>query len=813
MSLSQTSSLVPDSRLARSESTSLRGSFQVLAGLPCGVVVLDSLLTIVYANPAACRWMGISAEATAGVALAVAPWDLATEAGGRLLWADTPAVVAVNTGRVHRQTLMLRSLGGERRVWLDVTAEPDVDRNGRVSGVTLTLVDVTPHFAVRASRDAAHQVLTEVINSVPVGVLVCRPSGAITFANTEAERFFLLPSVELGERRFVGRFWSSGGNVMSGEELIQVALGRGRRGQSIAMGRLTWESNSGRQRVLEVFRTTLPSAPDKFVVLTFADVTQDEASAQAIRAAQQRLSTTMSAAGLGQLQYFPESRTLTIGRDWLARTGLPIALAETELNTWLQTIRASDRALFTTNLERHRLGETPSFDTSVWIDLPNLSPLRLRIFGQFEDGGGRGHSPSFSGVLLDITAESQAKEARDRLEANAAEMARLEGIAAVAGGVAHTFSNLMGGVLGVVTALQDAPVEGPLAEALGVITEAGAVARDITAQLRGISGHGRFRLVRTDLRTQAREMLPILRTGLVGQANVVVEDGDAPLVEADADQLRLMLMNLVLNAADAMDGMHGTVRVVTRAMELTDTTPLPGLATPERPQNGAYALLEVVDNGIGMNEEVRRRMFEPFFTTRSDRRGLGLSAVLGIARGHGGFVQVRSSLGEGTRVSLALPALGESVARPKGVRRKLSPAVTPVSSAARKRVLVADDEPVIRRLVSRLLTRAGYDVELVCDGREALDRLLSDAPKFDLLILDLSMPGMSGSDVLNITADRLPDLPILVMSGYSEDDLVSELISVNNASFLPKPFTAEELLQKTRDVVGHETPQRDGALS
>jgi nitrogen-specific signal transduction histidine kinase len=405
-----------------------------------------------------------------------------------------------------------------------------------------------------------------------------------------------------------------------------------------------------------------------------------------------------------------------------------------------------------------------------------------------------------SGVLRDVTQEHAAREATQRMEDNAAELARLEGTAAVAGGVAHTFSNLLGGVLGAVSSLEEQAQQDPsLVEGLSLIRDASEHAGRLTKQLRGLSGHGRFRMDIADLPTCVHEMQDLLNTAVAEQAQVEIEHiGPPSSVKVDTDQLQQVAVNLVLNAAESDPRPTPRVVVRTRSIHIRPGESLDGLASPQGLAPGRYALVEVIDEGCGMTQAVRQRMFEPFFSTRVGRAGLGLSAVLGIIRGHGGHVAVHSKPGLGTTITLVLP---ENTQAPPVANPPSPPPMVSDTPDRPPRVLVADDEPVIRRLVERVLVRCRYSVECVSDGQQAVDVLAQRREDIDLLLVDLTMPGMSGHEVLALTRRKWPDLPVIVMSGYTQREVSGPLAAASTVGFIEKPFTAAQLRERINGLL------------
>ena len=757
----------------------------------CGLVVYDRTGAIQAVNQQACALLGHTESELLGRTSFDPRW-FAVDPDGHIIPPEQyPGVQARDTGEAVRDVLLgvVRPLTGER-AWLQASAVPRTGMSGEVEGVVLTLVDVTATQQEAMRHAAEKRLRTEMMRTAPAGILVLDRDDRIRHASNVARRLLGLPLEGDGPFKLRGTLVDSRGDGLSPDELPAHRVRTADR--PLIGARYVWTSRSGRRRIFMVNGARLDTElwPDG-IVLSFNDVTQQEATARAIRQSERRLSAALNAADLGRFVLDIARRCVSVDRNWMARHAFPPQLAESDYDLWRARLERDDVERLVTAIDAHERGETKNLEVEFWLRAESKR-ARLRVTGLIDARDESGRALQLSGVLMDVTAAYEAEQAAKALEVRAAEMARLEGIAAVAGGVAHTFSNLLVGVMGAVhSAREGIDDHTPLAEALDLIAEAATRAGDVTTQLRAVSGHSRFSLQRIRLDDLVRSARGMLETGLADRAVLRTEaEGTAQPVEVDVDQLKLVLMNLVLNAADAIPDSRQLVTVRTGMVRVGEHSELPGLASPGQPGPGAYVVVEVVDRGHGMPPHVQRRMFEPFFSTRPHRQGLGLGAVLGVARGHGGFVQVRSFEGVGTTVCIGLPVAEDATTPELPARRNTSP-------DSGRRVLVVDDESIIRRLVTKVLDRAGYDVVTAEDGHGALDVLEAEAASIGLLLLDLTMPEMSGREVLQVVLDRWPDLSVLVMSGYTEDEMVGRLLADGKVSFLSKPFGAGDL----RDAV------------
>jgi len=372
---------------------------------------------------------------------------------------------------------------------------------------------------------------------------------------------------------------------------------------------------------------------------------------------------------------------------------------------------------------------------------------------------------------------------------------KLESIGLLAGGVAHDFNNLITGILGNASLALDSIYDPPSAEhALRDIIRASERAADLTRQLLAYAGKGKFVVERIDLSETVTAMLPLVKTSFSRKIDLQLNVApDLPAIEADRTQIEHIIMNVLINAAESIGDNSGKVTVTTKAVEIAKGEGSQFLS--DREVRGDYVLLEVRDTGEGMSEETVRQIFDPFFTTKFMGRGLGLSAVLGILRGHKGAIRVTSSPGHGSTFELLFP----SVTSPADVKLPKSPAARRVASAPRGTVLVVDDEPLVRKFFASTLKHYGYEVVEAENGAEAARIFTADPARFAAVLLDLVMPVMSGKDVLPILLEARPGIHVVVTSGQVEDEVRQDLADWPIAGFIQKPCAAKQVADKIQD--------------
>ncbi|MDQ3223934.1 MAG: response regulator [Gemmatimonadota bacterium] len=404
---------------------------------------------------------------------------------------------------------------------------------------------------------------------------------------------------------------------------------------------------------------------------------------------------------------------------------------------------------------------------------------------------------------LRVTEEElrQARRAAEASEAQSRHVQKLESIGVLAGGIAHDFNNLLHVVLGNADiALSNLTSGSPAREPLEEVVRATLRAADLTRQLLAYSGKGAFVVRHLDLSTEVREMATLLRTSLSKQATLAWElDPKLPAVSADPTQIRQIVMNLITNASDSLGEGGGTITLRTGVTRLEDPehlrfgAPLKGEEPPER-SKGPLVYLEIGDNGAGMNPDTLGRIFDPFFSTKFTGRGLGLAAVMGIVRGHHGLIRIRTEPGEGTAFRVLFPAVagtaGKTV-KPSGERPEWRGTGT---------ILVVEDEEGVREVAERILQDIGFETIGAEDGRHALDIMEEAGDRVTAVLLDLSMPRMGGAETFRRLRERRPALPILMMSGYTEQVVAPQCSDSGPGvtGFLQKPFLAEDLIAVLR---------------
>jgi PAS domain S-box-containing protein len=406
------------------------------------------------------------------------------------------------------------------------------------------------------------------------------------------------------------------------------------------------------------------------------------------------------------------------------------------------------------------------------------------------------------GSQQDITERRKAEEKSARPEANLQQVQKLESLGMLASGIAHDFNNLLVGILGNAgLALMEISKESPAYECVQDIETAALRATELTNQMLAYSGKGKFIVEPLNLSSNVEEMFQLLESAVSKKVDLQLNLAkDLHSIAADASQIRQVIMNLVTNASDAIGDRRGTITVTTGGLNVHRTYLSETYLDDDLPE-GYYAYIEVTDTGSGMDSDTREKIFDPFFTTKFTGRGLGLAAVFGIVRGHNGAIKVSSELGKGSTIRVLFPCEKQQA---KISREQIELAVHTEGWRGRGKILVVDDEELVRDVARRTLKRAGFSVLMANDGREAVEVFRNHADEIIAVLLDLTMPELGGEEAFIEMRKISPDVGIILSSGFTEQEAASKFAGAGIAYFIQKPYQPEILLEKIQKLLSEK---------
>jgi two-component system, cell cycle sensor histidine kinase and response regulator CckA len=532
------------------------------------------------------------------------------------------------------------------------------------------------------------------------------------------------------------------------------------------------------------------------VVLVFRDVGEEKRMLQALRRSEERYRLLFN----GMLDGFALHEIICDPE------GNPVNYRFLEINPRFEEMTGLHAKDLLGRTVRDALPETDSewIQTYGKVALTGI-PVHFERFSAelnryFEVTAYRPAAGQFVTIIMDVTERRKAEEDRKKMESQLQQIQKLESLGVLAGGIAHDFNNLLTGVLGNASlALLDVPDGTPAFDSLKQIELSAQRAADLCRQLLAYSGKGRFVVEPIDLSELVEEMANLLQISITKKA--VLKYALArhlPAISADVTQLRQIVMNLIVNASEAIGEQSGVIAITTGAMDCDRAYLKSAFMDGDLPE-GVYVYVEVSDTGCGMDPSIMARIFDPFYSTKFAGRGLGLAAILGIVRSHKGTIKVYSEKGRGSSFKILFPTVEETPVRHE------TDAGLAASAHLAGTILVADDDETIRSLARRTLERVGLQVLTARDGREAVEMYRLHAERIRLVLLDMTMPHMSGEEVFREIRRIRSDCRVILSSGYNESDATSRFSGKGLAGFIQKPYRQADLIAKVGSVLSEES--------
>jgi PAS domain S-box-containing protein len=645
-------------------------------------------------------------------------------------------------------------------------------------GLNLFIRDVTAARAAEAERwslmkqiEAERARFEAVLREMPVGVLIASPRGKVELINQKALDIF-------------------GPALGPGDDVPAHPIHPASTGETVSNYEAEYVRPDGSAISVVINSVPLPGADGRRrgVLSTYFDVTPNREMQKALRESETRLRRLFESPIIGMLSGDGD-RVLDANNALLQMLGYTRAELEAGSLRWTEFTPPEflDADLRGIQQLTERGFADPYEKIYIAKDgrrVPVLAGVAAIEPGQW--------SPWISWVL-DLSEHR-------RLEERLRETGKLESVGLLAGGVAHDFNNILTGILG--NASLALELMAPDHAAHGLIEnaiQATERAADLTRQLLAYAGKGRFIVRPVDISQLAREIGQLIRTSIPRSVELRLDlAGDLPAIEADGTQIQQLIMNLVINGAEAIGDNAGAVRVTTGMRDIDEGWLRAAELDTELPV-GRYVFVEVQDTGCGMDEDTRRHIFDPFFSTKFTGRGLGLAAANGIVRGHHGAICVHSMPGLGSAFLVLLPVL-------KAVQAAAETVAPTAPAQGSGTILVVDDEVVVRLIARRALERYGYSVLLASNGREALEVYRGRAETIAMVILDMTMPLMGGEETMRNLRAMNADAKVLLTSGYGEEDTVQRIAGDGAggsafAGFIQKPYTAAALAAKVREIL------------
>lgn len=410
---------------------------------------------------------------------------------------------------------------------------------------------------------------------------------------------------------------------------------------------------------------------------------------------------------------------------------------------------------------------------------------------------------------LDITEQKKAEKEKEALEERIKQTQRLESIGVLAGSIAHDFNNLLVGIVGNTDlAMMELPQEHPAQKYLAEVIKISKKLTHISNQLLTYAGKAKTYVREISLTELIRNLETLIDLSVANKKIAVKYelDENIPMISADPLYVQQLVIDLITNSAEAIGDKPGVITIITRCM-FCDRKYFEGTYFGHENPEGDYVYLEVIDTGPGIPEEVKQRMFEPFYSTKFFGRGLGLSAVAGIVKAHKGAIKVYTELGKGTSIKVFFPAIRRKGAGIDEVKELREEKDTEVIKGDRKSyykglILVVDDEKMVRETVKNMLEQGGYKVITVEDGQKAIDTYKVYKDRIDLVLLDMTMPIYDGEETFRELRRIKPDVKVILSSGYNEQDLMDRFVGKGLAGFIQKPFILSTLLKTIEAVLG-----------
>jgi len=667
-------------------------------------------------------------------------------------------------------------------------------RGGRISGRVWSFRDVTEHRRTEQKLSEQYAFIQSVVERAAEGICVCHEIPEFPFVQFTVwnKRMSEITGYTLEEINRLGWDRMMYPDPEAQTEAIERTA-RTRQGEDLLAEELEITRADGAKRALHISTTIVPQTGSPVHVLGIInDVTERKRAEKALSESEEKHRAIFESAAEGILIGAVASRRFRYANpaicQMLGYTPEEImALSVDDIHPPEELSWIVAAFMDASSNERKVVPSVPCLrkdKTIIYADI-TCSTIVLDAI------------PCALGLFVDITQRRREEHERLRLEAQVLQAQKLESLGVLAGGIAHDFNNILMGILGNVDlALAGLSEVSPVRPLLEQSIQAAHRAADLCKQMLAYSGKGRFVIQAINLTELIREMTQMLEVSISKKALLRhYLDESLSLIEADATQVRQTIMNLVINASEAIGDRDGIISIKTGLVRC-DQDYLRSAQFHGDLQGGHYVYFEVTDNGCGMDAATIEKIFDPFFTTKFTGRGLGLAAVLGVVRGHRGALKVYSEPGKGTIFKVLFPTASVSAEMTSA---------KPTTTARWKgsgTILLIDDEEIVLAVGQKMLKSLGFNVMTANDGREAVQMVRRHTHEIRCVIIDLTMPHMDGEETFRELRRTHPDICVIMSSGYNEQEVISRFVGKNVAAFIQKPYGLAELTETMKKVCG-----------
>jgi PAS domain S-box-containing protein len=653
--------------------------------------------------------------------------------------------------------------------------------------------DITQRKLAEERLRKSEETYRNLLNNLSVGVIVHAPDTSILLANPAACKVLGLSQDQITGKAaadLMWRFLLEDGREMPPEEYpVNKIISTGKPLCNLVLGVHRPDSGEVIWALVNGFSATKKSGECEQIVISFADITERKKAIEMLNEERQRLAGILKGTNAGTWEWNIQTGEITANERWAEMIGYSLAeLLPVTFQTWEKLCHPDDLVICNRIIQKHLQGELDQYEAEVRLKHKNGHWIWILTSGRLIRRTEEGQPLMMMGTHLDISDQHQMQERLRQTE-------KMDAIGQLAGGVAHDFNNQLTGILGYADMLASQLSDPTLIRYAENIIKASEHSAELTSQLLAFGRKGKHLNVPVELHHAIGDVVSMLERSIDKRIKIVQRLKAQPsVILGDPTQIYNALLNIGINARDAMPE-AGELIYETESLELDELSIQQNQYACEP---GTYVCIKVTDTGVGMSKETQRKAFEPFFTTKSEGKGtgLGLSSVYGTIRNHGGAINIYSALGHGSTFRIYLPVAESEIPPVENIK--------PVMITGSGRILIVDDEPMLRALAADMLRNLGYQADTCKDGQEAVEYYQNHWKEIDLVILDMIMPRMDGRDAFKAMQQINPKIRAILSSGYSINGKAQEILDDGVMAFVGKPFKRQELASTIAQVMVHD---------